>query len=100
MKYRTKSIYNFGLDDFVVDAIKVQKGMDIDAPQWFLDAIETKRLEIRDISKITRDMPFIRIMVGGYYDGWVKNNDWLVMFNNTIHGYLDGMFELMFEEIE
>lgn len=102
MKYRAESWYNIRLNGLAVeaDAIKVQKGMDIDAPQWFVDAVENKKLEVRGISKFTRDMPIVHIMVNGYSQGWAENNDWLVMIDEKIYAFQDGMFERIFYAIE
>lgn len=53
MKFRKKPV--------VIEAIQVEKRMDITAPQWWADAIQSNTAILHGMGKFTRDQPYVEI---------------------------------------
>lgn len=68
-KYRKKPV--------VIEAVRIHKGMNSNAPQWFRDGVSSGELIPHGMGAITRDMPWVEIYT---LNGVVRGNagEWLV----------------------
>jgi len=69
MKFRKKPV--------VIDAVQIHKRMDITAPDWWADAVQTNKVTLHGMGKMTRDEPWVEIKT---LEGSMRGDhgDWII----------------------
>lgn len=92
MKFRKKPV--------VIEAIQIDKRMDITSPEWWANAIQTNTVILYGMGKFTRDEPFVEIKT---LEGVMRGNrgDWVIKgVNGELYPCKPDIFELTYEPVK
>ena len=89
MKFRKKPV--------VIEAIQIDKHMDLFAHDWLERAIQTKTVILHGMGKFTRDMPYVEINT---LEGVMRGDagDWIIQgVNGELYPCKPDIFEKTYE---
>lgn len=92
MKFRKKPV--------VIEAVQIDKRMDITAPAWWADAIQSNTVILHGMGKFTRDEPWVEIST---LEGVMRGNrgDWIISgVNGELYPCKPDIFEMTYEAVE
>lgn len=83
-----------------VHALRVQKGMHIDAPEWFYEAARQGRLTFKGMGKFLQDIPSVAIHLPSGNIVRAEEGDWLVLSKgDSLAAWSPDAFQSNFERV-
>ena len=89
MKFRKKPV--------VIEAIQIEKRMDITAPEWWAKAVQSNAVILHGTGKFTHDMPYVEINT---LEGVMRGDagDWIIQgVNGELYPCKPDIFEKTYE---
>lgn len=79
-----------------VEAIQIDKRMDLSSPDWWVELVQTNTVILHGMGKFTRDTPSVTMSYG------VVGNqgDWIVYWDADVYIYTNTEFIRLFKKIE
>ena len=92
MKYRKKPV--------VIEAVQIDKRMDITSPDWWAQAIQQNKVILHGMGKLTRDEPWVEIST---LEGTMRGDrgDWIIRgVQGELYPCKPDIFEMTYEVAE
>ena len=92
MKFRKKPV--------VIEAVQIDKRMDLASPDWWAEAVQTKMVTVHGMGKFTRDEPCVLIKT---LEGTMRGDrgDWIIRgVSGELYPCKPDIFEMTYEPAE
>ena len=92
MKFRKKPV--------VIEAIQIEKRMDLASPDWWAEAVQSNAVTLQGMGKFTRDMPCVFIPT---LEGVMRGDagDWIIRgVSGELYPCKPDIFDMTYEPVE